>query len=118
MAKFDEIRFLLRNITQRIEQNYDVREIVLFGSYAWGKPDKESDIDLAIVLNGLRQPRSYLERIKRNSKIATFIKEISIEKPIDFLIYSSKEWDILINKKSDLICEIENSGVKLYEKNN
>ncbi len=37
---------------QKIVQNlkkYKPDKLVLFGSYAWGKPNKDSDIDLLIV---------------------------------------------------------------------
>ncbi len=118
MEKYEEIIPMLDSIIKRVTQKYDVMEIVLFGSYAWGKPTEESDVDLAIVLNGLNKPESYLERIKRNSKITSFIKEIRIEKPVDFIIYSSEEWQLLLTEKSELINEIENAGVKFYEKAN
>ena len=39
----------LKIVTQRIVENYDPEKIILFGSYAWGKPNKDSDFDIFVV---------------------------------------------------------------------
>jgi predicted nucleotidyltransferase len=39
----------LREITDKIVGKYQPRMIVLFGSYAWGEPGPDSDVDLLIV---------------------------------------------------------------------
>lgn len=36
-------------ITERIIQRHRPRRVVLFGSHAWGKPHKDSDVDLLVV---------------------------------------------------------------------
>jgi uncharacterized protein len=43
-----EIKEILSDITA-ILKAYDVEKIILFGSYANGNPDKESDIDLLVI---------------------------------------------------------------------
>ncbi|MFN3467900.1 MAG: nucleotidyltransferase domain-containing protein [Candidatus Brocadiales bacterium] len=45
----DRIEKTLEEIVERIQREYDPEKIILFGSYAWGKPTEESDIDLLIV---------------------------------------------------------------------
>ncbi|MCZ7403456.1 MAG: nucleotidyltransferase domain-containing protein, partial [Candidatus Methanoperedens sp.] len=37
---------ILDNIVNRLKQDYEPEQIILFGSYAYGKPTDESDIDL------------------------------------------------------------------------
>ena len=39
----------VKNITDTIVREFKPEKVVLFGSYAWGKPTKNSDIDLLIV---------------------------------------------------------------------
>lgn len=40
---------LINRLVERIKADYRPEKIILFGSYAWGNPRKESDIDLLIV---------------------------------------------------------------------
>lgn len=39
----------IKKITNQIVKKYQPEKIILFGSYAWGKPAKNSDADLFIV---------------------------------------------------------------------
>lgn len=39
----------IKKVAQKIAKEYSPEKIILFGSYAWGKPHKDSDIDLFIV---------------------------------------------------------------------
>lgn len=40
---------LINQLIERIKTNYKPEKIILFGSYAWGNPTEESDIDLLII---------------------------------------------------------------------
>lgn len=39
----------IKKAARRIAKEYNPEKIILFGSYAWGKPHKDSDVDLFIV---------------------------------------------------------------------
>ena len=41
----------IEEIVKRIVDNYKPEKIILFGSYAYGIPTKDSDLDLLIVKN-------------------------------------------------------------------
>jgi predicted nucleotidyltransferase len=41
----DQIELLKNRLTQK----FDTKQIIVFGSYAYGEPDTESDIDLCVV---------------------------------------------------------------------
>lgn len=41
---------VIAEITQRIVEELNPEEIILFGSYAWGTPNKYSDLDLCVIL--------------------------------------------------------------------
>lgn len=43
----------IEEVKKRLIQTYNPLEIYIFGSYAWGHPDEESDLDLLIVVNTL-----------------------------------------------------------------
>ncbi|MBF8264562.1 MAG: hypothetical protein HW384_426 [Dehalococcoidia bacterium] len=44
-----KMRKLILEISDRIRDKYEPEKIILFGSYAYGKPTEDSDIDLFIV---------------------------------------------------------------------
>ena len=39
----------LKEVTDKIVKEFKPEKIILFGSYAWGKPNEDSDVDLFIV---------------------------------------------------------------------
>ncbi len=41
----------IKEIVRRIAKKFDVEKIILFGSYAKGKPDENSDVDILIIMN-------------------------------------------------------------------
>ena len=43
-----EIDKKIAEITDKIVKEFKPEKIILFGSYAWGKPNKDSDIDLLV----------------------------------------------------------------------
>lgn len=55
----------LKVITKRIVAQYDPEKIILFGSYAWGKPNKDSDFDLFIVKKGKGNFLSEQNKVRR-----------------------------------------------------
>ena len=41
---------LRKEITDRLVKEFDPEAIYLFGSYAWGQPELDSDLDLLVIL--------------------------------------------------------------------
>ncbi|HDO26425.1 MAG TPA: nucleotidyltransferase domain-containing protein, partial [Nitrospirae bacterium] len=41
---------LMEIVKSRLINTYNPEVIYLFGSYAWGKPDEDSDLDLLVVV--------------------------------------------------------------------
>ena len=39
----------IKKIAEKIAKEYKPEKIILFGSYAWGKPGPNSDVDLFVV---------------------------------------------------------------------
>ncbi len=40
---------LLEQITQKLAATLNPEQIILFGSYAYGEPNEDSDIDLMVI---------------------------------------------------------------------
>src|SRR3972149_12186978 len=49
MIKDKRIRKIIAEVVEKIKNEYKPEKIILFGSYAYGTPTEDSDIDLFIV---------------------------------------------------------------------
>ena len=105
----DIIPFIPSMIFNKIKKE-NIEKIYLFGSYAYGKPNKNSDIDICIVIKkGLRRPNIA-------TKISTILRENNVV-PSDLLVYRSKEFSEAL-KLYNIERAIINKGILLYERTN
>jgi len=74
------IKETIVNITEKIRDNYKPEKIIFFGSYAYGQPNAESDIDLFIIK---KTDKNRAERFCEVRKMIREIRGISIQ-PIVF----------------------------------
>ena len=78
----DKIPFIRSLILDSVKPG-TIKKIYLFGSYAYGRPTKKSDIDLCVIIgNDLDRSGEYL-KIARN----LFLNDII---PADVLVYKEK----------------------------
>jgi predicted nucleotidyltransferase len=89
--------------------------VLLFGSYADGTPDKDSDIDLLVVTNDEFTPKSYDERIDIQLSISNHIFEIAKQVPIDLIVYTIPMYKRFIEQNSNFAKEVLSKGKILYE---
>ncbi len=80
--------------------------VILFGSYAYGTPTTESDVDLLVVLRFEGKPiRKAVEILNRvNSKI-----------PLDLIVRAPEQVKSRIAHKDSFMCEVFEKGRRLYE---
>lgn len=97
----------IRNITDAIVKNYQPEKIILFGSGARGKYDKNSDLDFFIVKN---TEKKWVDRL---SEVYGYIRNRTL--PVDIIVYTPEQARnrLAIN---DPFMEEMNSGKILYEK--
>lgn len=62
-----QTRAVIQKIVQRLVARYAPEKIVLFGSYAYGQPDADSDIDLLIIKATKERFFKRLDRVRRVS---------------------------------------------------
>ena len=68
MDKKDVLK-IARKFASVIMKNYDCKQVFLFGSYAKGTNQEESDIDIAVILREFKNPidiQLELMRLRRN----------------------------------------------------
>jgi predicted nucleotidyltransferase len=80
----DKIPFIRSLILDSVKPG-TIKKIYLFGSYAYGKPTKKSDIDLCIII------RDDLNYMKIQKKIALALYDNS-NIPVDTLLYKENEF--------------------------
>lgn len=91
--------------------------IILFGSYAYGKPEKNSDIDLLIVINEKYFPDALTTLKATKIKIRRALYEINKDYPIDLIVYTNPLYNNFLSKGSMFSREIIQKGIVLYERN-
>jgi len=92
---------------QRLVKAYNPLAIYLFGSYAWGTPNKESDLDLMIVVGD----ETELER-PATLKVRHALLDLHI--PLDILVNKKSNFVTRANHLSTLQYKIKNDALKLY----
>jgi len=91
-----------------IQNSNEIQKIYLFGSYAYGKPNKDSDLDLCVVINDVASKRDCL------LNIYYALKNIGINPNYDLLIFKNTRFYNSENPES-VENTIINKGVLLYE---
>ena len=99
----------LKKITERIVEKYEPEKIILFGSYAWGKPTEDSDIDLFIVKNSRKK------KIDRERELRTMLFGNNFP-AMDLLIYTPNEIKKRLFIEDFFVKQILSEGEILYEK--
>ncbi|SHJ95923.1 nucleotidyltransferase domain-containing protein [Tepidibacter formicigenes] len=104
-----QIKSEINKITNQIQAVVSTSKIYLFGSFAYGKPNDDSDLDLCIVTNekGVRK-RELIKSIRKSiSKVASM--------PVDILVYYEDEFDERAMLESTIEYKIAHEGVSVYE---
>ncbi len=99
----------IEEIVERIASNNKPEKIILFGSYADGIPNEDSDLDLLVVVESSGQPR-----YKRAREIRKHLWGIA-EVPKDILVYTQREIDEWKEVEEAFITSIMENGRVLYE---
>ena len=103
---------IIKEIVNQLKEINPLK-VILFGSYAYGKHDEMSDIDLVVILNKAGMSLNYKE-IRKNKKIvADKIQHLRKQVPIDILVYTKDEWLLLLESGSSFINKINKSGMVL-----
>jgi len=95
------------NKTVKNLKEYKPEKIILFGSYAWGKPKKDSDIDLLIIKKTKRSPYKRIPEARRYLH--------NINQAFDILVMKPEEVERRLKLGDFFIEEIIKKGKILYE---
>ena len=105
-----EAETVIQTIVNRIIREYSPEEIILFGSYAYGQPDDDSDLDLFIVKKTEDSP------LKRRIELRGLLRDDQRRLPLGLLILTPEELKERLRIQDQFIQEIINRGKVLYER--
>ena len=93
-------------------------KIILFGSYAYGIPTENSDLDILVVTGDDMIPSSFSEKSQIYLRISKSISDIKTKFPIDLIVHTKAMHQKFIELNSLFARELLTKGKVLYEKNN
>jgi predicted nucleotidyltransferase len=101
----------LREVLKKLSQELPVKinRGILFGSYARGEAEEESDLDLILVSESFRG-LNYLERINQLLDLEWKLID-ALDKPFDLLFYSPEEWE---REDLPIIRIAKEEGIEIY----
>ncbi len=89
----------------RIAEQFKPQKIILFGSYAYGKPNEDSDVDYMVLMRGRN-----VEDRALDIRMA-----IKFSFPVDLLVRSPSRFERRIAMGDFFLTEIKEKGKVLYE---
>jgi predicted nucleotidyltransferase len=99
----------IEEVKNRLVKTYNPIAIYLFGSYAWGTPTEDSDLDLLIIVD-----KSDQRPIKRSFEGYKALWGLGISK--DIIVYTSSEFESASQKEMSLSHKVKSRGKVIYAK--
>jgi len=63
-------------------------KVILFGSYAYGTPNEDSDLDLYIVTNDEYMPKNFNEKMSIKLQVSKALEEITKSIDLDIITHT------------------------------
>jgi len=107
---FPPVRKTLPRAIKRIVSELKPEKVILFGSYAYGNPTPDSDVDLLVIM------QTSAKEIDRYVAVSNLLYPRQF--PVDILVKTPKEIEAESRKKGNFFLrEILTKGKVLYERN-
>lgn len=103
-----DIKIELNNLIKEIYSIFDISSIYLFGSYAYGDPNEDSDLDICIITD---------DKSKRKVEIMKLVRKAMVKvqsMPVDLLVYYGDEFSERAKSDCTLESKILHEGIKIY----
>lgn len=98
---------IIEEVKKRLIQTYDPIAIYLFGSYAWGHPNDESDLDILVVVHSSDEKSHKRSIVGRRA-----LWDLNIAK--DLIVYTKDEFDARVADTYSLVHKVKTKGKVLY----
>jgi predicted nucleotidyltransferase len=98
----------IQKIVDRLVSHYSPQRVILFGSYAYGTPDADSDLDLLIVKETDKRPLDRWMEVKR------LLRDRRRTVAVSPLVYTPQELERRLAMNDFFIQEILEKGQVLH----
>src|SRR5579885_564458 len=97
---------VIRRFARDVAERFHPDKIILFGSYAYGTPHEDSDVDILVVMPA------------RNKLDQAVHIELAIDPPfpLDIIVRTPKEMKWRLEEGESFLTEVVTRGKVLYEK--
>lgn len=102
-------------ILEKLKQ-LNLYKVILFGSFAYGQPDKDSDVDLMVITDDEYLPKNYQEKSDLYLSVSEKLADVAGKIPIDLIVYTKSMYDQFVRTGSLFSREISENGIVLYER--
>ena len=99
-------REAIQRVVQQIVWQFCPEKVILFGSYAYGVPTKDSDVDLLVVMEAGGNPLHAAARISA---------AIDHPFPLDILVLEPRQLRASVERGGVFATELASRGIVLYE---
>ncbi len=96
---------VIRRYARQVAERFRPEKIILFGSYAYGQPHEDSDVDLLVIMPA-RNPHDQAVKIRW---------ELPAPFAMDLLIRTPKDLQWRLEERESFHTEIMSKGKVLYE---
>ncbi len=107
MTNNRKAKAIIQRMVEKIRREYRPEKIILYGSYSYGKPASESDIDLFIIKES---DKRRIDRFCEVRRIIRGIKGISVQ-PV---VFTKKEVAQRLRLGDNFFKEVLEKGEVLY----
>jgi predicted nucleotidyltransferase len=109
MGLSDEVKSQIRESLRALHPE----KVIVFGSYVRGEADRDSDIDLIVVLDSDTVPATYHERMMNRLLVRRALDDLNRDYALDVLVYTIPEWKRFQESDSAFAKEIASRGVEV-----
>jgi predicted nucleotidyltransferase len=97
---------VIRRYARAIAEEFHPDKIILFGSYAYGTPHEDSDVDLLVVMPAR----------DRHAQAVRILWRLAAPFPLDLIIRTPKEMKWRLKESESFLTTVMSQGKVLYEK--
>ncbi len=98
---------IIQEATRRLVKAYSPIAVYLYGSYAWGSPNEDDDLNFLLVIDSSHEKVS-----KRGGK--AFDVLLGLEIPTNVTVFTKQEFDTFSQDEKSLTYEVKSRGKILY----
>ena len=99
-------RAVIRDYARQIVEQFHPEKIILFGSYAYGKPHKDSDVDILVVMPAYDEVNQAVRILEKTNSCF----------PLDLIVRTPGNLHWRLKEGDWFLREILGRGTVLYEK--